>query len=1070
MSSGAVSQQTNDDGKQPVDAIDYARAQAGAAQRDHATGTPAVPAVLIPGFEILKEIHRGGQGVVYEATQTRTRRRVALKVMRGGASAGDIERIRFEREAMVLAQFQHPNIVRLYEGGAVDGCLYYAMDFVEGLPFDAYVRQAKCSLRDILNLMGKIAGAVHAAHLKGIVHRDLEPSNIRIGDDGEPHLLDFGLAKLLRVDVAMQDQHSVTTTGQFMGSLPWAAPEQVDGSPDGVDIRTDVYALGLLLFRALTGQPPYDVVGPVRRVMDNIVHSEPPRPSALRSTVDDDVDTVVLKCLQKDPERRYQIAGALQKDIEHYLDGKPIDAKRDSTLYVLRMALRRYRRLTILSVASGLAITGFAIAMFVLAGRIRDERDASRRLNRELMVETARSEIRFGDAVRATDMLWRVHLNQLPDDGVGAPLEFRWALWELYDRQPCLATWQAHAGWLGGLFFSSDGTRLASVGRIDAMLKYWDPRNGKLVSQTALSRCSGQSIVSFSPNGAWLALGCDDGSIRLRNIEGGSQDLILEGQKGPIRTIAFTPNGDRMISGSADGSLRIWDVQSGQNIGDLEEHATSIASLAMDSTGDLLASFDQSGLVNIWSLSQRELRSTLEPPPRSVDASTGYSIDVHGTMVAIGLDLGVYTWDFGTDEKRKLYDHTDAVMYVRFSPSGKYLASASRDRSINVWDLDRGVIHQIFKGNDALPRRVLFSPDEKMIAAGLENGAIKLWQTQRQPALTRLEHSGTVHCARFSPDGKYLISSGYEQQPRIRVWDASSHQLLQELEGHESVIAAVAVHPDGKRIASAGYDGSLREWIVPKGTCSRIEKQAHPSRINCVAYSPDGARMATGGDDGVVRLWNADTLSQIHEFHGGQRRIPSLSFSPDGKSLASCDWQGGAIRVHDLETFQTRYFREANGSGARVVCFSPDGQRLASAGDDRSISIWDAATGALLRSWEAHTFDIFAMTFHPSGRMLASAGRGSQIRLWDTSSPSGILLATLEGHDDMVLSLAFDPNGNTLASGSRDRSIGLWDLTYYDRHIYGNLEAQIERIGLPNCDHATVESLRARAADFAAGP
>ncbi len=743
-------QQKNNDEETPLDAIDYARTQAHLAERLDPARTPAVPVDLIPGYEILEEIHRGGQGVVYKARRHSTDQLVAIKVLRWGQLARSADQLRFDRELRVLAKLQHPNIVAVHDGGARDDVRYFVMDYVRGRTLQQYA-QENPPLEARLRVFLRICRAVDAAHRRGVIHRDLKPSNVIVDDDGEPRVVDFGLAKLTEANDLGLTLHQTVEGANFLGSLPWLAPEQAEGHSTTADARTDVYGLGTLLYVLLTQRPPFEIDGPPRRVLNAICHEQPQPPSALVAALDPDLDIITLQCLSKEPHRRYPTVSDLQHDVEQFLAGEPIGARRDSTLYVLRMALRRYRRLTILSVTCVLVITGFAIAMSVLAGRIRDERDASRRVNRELMVETARSEIRFGDAVRAADLLWSVHLDQPPGDGVGGSLESRWALWELYDRQPCLATWQAHAGRVGGLYFSPDGMRLASVGRLDARLKYWDPRNGKLLKDTALSGCSGQSFVSFSPDGARIAMGCDDGSIRLWNIEGGRQEALLEGHVNSVKAVAFTRNGDLLISGSTDGSLRVWDVVTQQCIGVLEGHAVSIASLALDATGDLLASFDQSGLLNLWDLSQRELRSTLKPPPRGVDASTGYSVDVHGTTVAFGIDYGVYTWDAATAEKRKLYDHSDAVMGVSFSPSGKWLVSASRDRSIIVWDRERGAISQIFRGNDSLPRCIVFSPHEEMIAAGLENGAIKLWQIQLHPALTRLDHVGTVHCARYSP-------------------------------------------------------------------------------------------------------------------------------------------------------------------------------------------------------------------------------------------------------------------------------------------------------------------------------
>lgn len=331
-----------------------------------------LPKVPLPGYTIVREIRRGGQGVVYEATQNATHRRVAIKMLREGSLAGRVEQLRFQREMAVLGRFRHPNIVRLYDGGAVEGRPYYIMDYVEGQPLDAYVQTNECPIRETLTLLRKVAEAVHAAHLKGIVHRDLKPTNIRVDANGEPHVLDFGLAKLMEPgDWSSQPEYSLTMEGQFAGSLPWAAPEQIESGGGEVDIRTDVYALGVILFSALTKQFPYEVMGSPRRVMDNILRVEPSRPSALRSGLDDDVDTIVLKCLSKDPARRYQSAGDLVRDVERYLDHQPIEAKRDSTLYVVRRLIRRHRWVTAACLGAILALVAFGVTVTILLERAR---------------------------------------------------------------------------------------------------------------------------------------------------------------------------------------------------------------------------------------------------------------------------------------------------------------------------------------------------------------------------------------------------------------------------------------------------------------------------------------------------------------------------------------------------------------------------------------------------------------------------------------------------------------------------------------------------------------------------
>jgi len=320
----------------------------------------AAPAIPLPagalpdsfsGYQVLEQLHRGGQGLVYLAVQRSTRRKVAIKVMREGPFATAAEQARFEREIQVLGQLRHPNIVTIHDSGQVAGHHYFVMDYVGGQTLDGWMAHGPHALEEVLRLGSKLCTAVHAAHLRGITHRDLKPNNIRVDDEGEPRILDFGLAKIdLQTSSSGPTAVAMTQTGQFLGSLPWASPEQAEGAPHRIDLRTDVYSLGVILYQMLTGRFPYSVHGNMPDVLQRIQHTEPVRPSRncapdgpCSGNIDDEVETIVLKCLAKDPERRYQSADALARDLEHYLAGEPIEARRESAAYVLRKYVQRHR-------------------------------------------------------------------------------------------------------------------------------------------------------------------------------------------------------------------------------------------------------------------------------------------------------------------------------------------------------------------------------------------------------------------------------------------------------------------------------------------------------------------------------------------------------------------------------------------------------------------------------------------------------------------------------------------------------------------------------------------------------
>ncbi len=331
----------------------------------------------IAGYLFQRKISGGGQGLVFEAIQESTKRRVAVKVIRGGAMSHPENRKRLQRGVRVLGQLHHPSIVGIVDSGIADGCLYYVMEYVAGVTLDDYVarmrstsvgwnaegsdgdsgsrsrrsrQEAKAerlTMHRLLTIFAKLCEALDVAHVRGVLHRDIKPANVLVDQRGEPHILDFDLAKILDGGfMPDEDFSAMTVSGEFLGSLRWASPEQVERKPSGIDLRTDVYSLGVVLYEMLTGQFPYPVVGTRREIEDNILHATPKKPHTIRKAVDDELETIVLKCLAKEPARRYRSAGDLAVDIRSYLNGDPISAKRDSGWYMLKKLAVRHKAAT----------------------------------------------------------------------------------------------------------------------------------------------------------------------------------------------------------------------------------------------------------------------------------------------------------------------------------------------------------------------------------------------------------------------------------------------------------------------------------------------------------------------------------------------------------------------------------------------------------------------------------------------------------------------------------------------------------------------------------------------------
>ncbi len=1005
----------------------------------HRPDGPDAPPGRVGDHELLGLLGEGGMGVVYRARHLKLGRVVALKMLRGAALAGAEERHRFLVEAEAIARLQHPNIVQVFEVGEDRSAAgypqpYFTLEYVEGGSLAEHLDNRPQPPARAAAWLEAIARAVHHAHQQGIVHRDLKPSNVLLTADGRVKVCDFGVAKLLAGAAAR------TRTGALIGTPEFMAPEQgqTAGGPE-VGPATDVYALGAILYAALTGHPPFQGASPVETLL-LAQGGEPVAPRRLQPGVPRDLETVCLKCLEKAPAARYPTAEALADDLRRFQNGEPVRARRTTAVGRAWRWCRRYPALAAALLAVLLAVLGGTAVSWWFALRANDEAaragEAARRANERAYA----SDLRLAQRAWEDDLPDRVRElldAQLPEYTGGADLRgFEWHYW--WRRAHWGLQELRHPGATYGVAYAPDGDRLAAACE-DGAVRVWDGRGDLRLTLTG--HVGRVYAVAFGPGGDRLASAGADRTVRVWDARAGGPALLtLTGHEHHARGVAFSPDGTRIASAGRDGTVRVWDARrGGPALFTFREHAGPVFGVAFSPDGRRIASSGEDGAVKVWDAAGGGSALTLRGAEHGVYAVC-FSPD-GGRVAGAGADGTVLVWDANGGGPLVVQRHNAPVWGLAFSPDGDRLASAGQDKLVKVWNAHKaGSALLTLKGHAHVIWGLAYRPDGARIASAGEDAAVRVWDAHTDGETPPLVgHESEITCVALSPDGRRLASAGGNWDGaasryingELKVWDLDAGRALLDLKGHASGVTCATFSPDGKVLASAGEVGDeakkgpvgqVKLWDAETGT-ELADWRDHDRAVLTLAFSPDGRLLASGGFVGVVRLRKVPTGRAVLTLEGHTAAVTGVAFSPDGRRLASTGSDKEA-RVWDVRTGAVVHTLPLGGL-ASGVAFSRDGRRLAVAGYDRRMTVWDAATGQLVLVLKGHTEGATSVAFSPDGTRLAAGGDDHTVRLWETKTGQELLV--LKGHTAVVRSVAFSPDGTRLVSGSWDRTVRLWD-------------------------------------------
>lgn len=874
--------------------------------------------------------------------------------------------------------------------------------------------------RSVARVGLQVAEALVYAHARGIVHRDIKPSNLILDGAGVVWVTDFGLAKI--------EDDGMTQTGDILGTLRYMPPEQFKSETDH---RSDVYSLGITLYELLVLQPAFQSSDRLK-LMEQISNSNPPKPRSIDSRIPRDLETIVLKAIEKEPRSRYASAHDLAEDLRRFIDDEPIRARRTPLVERAVRWSRRNRELaTALTVASLITIGLLWGWLSTVSSSLKETKrlaEDARRFAAEALLskaDRAFEERRYQrSAVLATASLDIAPLPgglaKLQSARANMPVSLAWTSPSLHD--------------ITAVEISPDGRFLAAASLLEDVIWLWDlatlrdARQLKGHAGTILS-------LSFGPRGTYLLSGSKDQTVRLWDVRTGDE-VWRRDIHSAASAVAISPDGGTAAAGGVfQGVVWVWQCATGKQIHRFQHNTTEVRALAYSPKGALLASGYRDGTIQVWDLSDEKHRGFPgESPVNSLAFITS------GRLASGGDDGVVRVRNVETASTvQEFRGHQEAVKSLAISPTRGELATGSSDGSIRFWDLRSGEEREPERINvPGHVSSVAYNPDGSQLivssqndrATGIGDRPIQFIdrQTGKATAWTA-GHTNYVNTVVFDRTGKQLITAGHDAT--IRMWDVQSGKLLRRLVGHTNRITCIDIQRNGSLAASSSWDKTVRVWNSETG--EQVTKLDLPSGAESVAFHPQGHVLVTGTSK--VQFWTTAGWEPFASINV-KNSVMSLSISPDG-NLVACGLYNGDILIFEFATQRQVARLIGHTNKTESIEFSSDGKRLASASGDNTARLWDIESQREIIRME-HPLAVHSVAFAPVGNLLATASFDRMVRFW--SAESGVQLGEIEGHRRLVASLAFSRDGRFLGTGSHDQ-VRLWRLN--DVHSRSQLSGHL---------------------------